>query len=80
MSPKLHLDQPSAYRITVQGVIGASWREYFDEMSLECQSTPDGTRVTVLTGCLPDQAAVQGVLQKLYNLGLPLISVERMED
>jgi hypothetical protein len=35
--------------------------------------------ITMLTGVLPDQAAVQGVLQKLYNLGFPLILAEKVE-
>jgi hypothetical protein len=76
MSPKLSLDQPNAYRIRVQGALDECWAEYFDNMQIEIAQMPDGNKVTILTGCLPDQAAVQGVLQKLYNLGFPLLNVE----
>jgi hypothetical protein len=78
MSPKLSLDQPNAYHIRVQGVLDESWATYFDEMLVEQEMMADGSPVTCLTGCLPDQAAVQGVLQKLYNLGFSLLSVERI--
>jgi hypothetical protein len=76
MSPKITLDQPGTYRIRVQGALSEHWMEYFEEMEIMTEASPDGAQITVLTGCLTDQAAVQGVLQKLYNLGFPLISVE----
>ncbi len=76
MRQKILLDQPGMYRIRVQVALGTHWMEYFEEMEIKIESTPDGNPVTQLTGCLADQAAVQGVLQKLYNLGFPLISAE----
>ena len=79
MSPKISLDQPGAYRIRVQGALLGHWVEYFEEMKLEVEESLDGVQITILTGCLPDQAAVQGVLQKLYNLGFTLLSVDRIE-
>lgn len=79
MSPKITLDQPGTYRIRVQGALDASWADYFDEMQFSTTTTPDGSAITTLSGGLTDQAAVQGVLQKLYNLGFPLISVEKLD-
>ena len=79
MSPKLSLDQPAAYRITVQGALDAGWADYFENLRFNVSRAQDGSPITSLTGSLPDQAAVQGVLQKLYNLGFPLLSVERMD-
>lgn len=76
MSPKIFFDQPGTYRILVQGRLDGHWAEYFDELRLEYTVTADGIAQTALTGSLPDQAAVQGVLQKLYNLGFPLVAVE----
>ncbi len=76
MCPKITLDQPGMYRIRVQGALGEHWMEYFDGMEITTEISPDGAQVTQLAGCLADQAAVQGVLQKLYNLGFPLISAE----
>jgi hypothetical protein len=80
MSPKLSLDQPGAYRIRVQGALRGNWVEYFEEMKLEVEESEDGVQTTILSGCLSDQAAVQGVLQKLYNLGFTLLSVDRIDE
>ena len=79
MSPRITLDQPGAYRIRVQGSLDAHWADYFEEMKFDLEILADGLSVTTLTGSLSDQAAVQGVLQKLYNLGFPLISVEKLD-
>lgn len=61
----------SRYEILVEGHLDIRWTSWFDEMAIITR--PDGT--TVLCGTLPDQAALQGVLQKLRDAGLPLISV-----
>jgi hypothetical protein len=80
MSPKLSIDQPGTYSIRVQGTLSERWAGYFEEMTLSVDTDADGHPLIVLTGRLPDQAAVQGVLQKLYNLGFPLISVEKIDQ
>jgi len=79
MSPKITLDQPGRYRIRIQGQLDERWAAYFSEMQIDCQTDTEGISITTLTGTLLDQAAVQGELQKLYNLGFPLISVEKIE-
>ena len=76
MSPKITLDQPGIYRIRVQGKLGMQWAEYFEGLTITAETGTDGSVITVLTGNLPDQATVQGVLQNLYNLGFPLLSAE----
>jgi hypothetical protein len=76
MSPKITLDQPGEYRIRVQGRLGEKWAIYFDGMAITYEVDSEGNTVTDLAGELLDQGAVQGVLQKLYNLGFPLISAE----
>lgn len=79
MSPKYPLDQPGAYRIRVQGSLDAKWADYFENMRLTSETDPEGITITTLDGCLSDQAALQGVLQKLYTLGFPLLSVEKLD-
>jgi hypothetical protein len=73
------------YRVRVEGQIGPRWLAWFDGLAI---STTDeestgraggSTATTTLTGVLPDQAALAGLLQKLYTLGLPLMEVRRME-
>ena len=49
-------------------------------MTLTTESERDGSPVTTLTGAVADQAALQGLLRRLYSLGLPLISVHWVED
>jgi hypothetical protein len=59
------------YEITVQGHLASRWSAWFD--GLELVRTTDGT--TVISGPIVDQAALHGVLQKLRDLGIPLISL-----
>lgn len=65
------------YEITVAGRLPADWLDWFDGFEETRNTTPDGT-VTVLTGPIVDQAALHGVLARLRDLALPLISVRRI--
>jgi hypothetical protein len=75
---RISLEQPALYQIQVQGMISQSWLEYFDGLKITLEGK-DGWAITTLTGSMTDQAALQGLLQKLYTLGLVLIKVERKE-
>ena len=71
---KLTLDRPATYQIKVPGLLNESWSEWAGGMTVTVGSDVDGLPVTTLTGTF-DQAALQGLLRRLYSLGLPLISV-----
>jgi hypothetical protein len=71
---KLTLDQPVTYQIKVPGELDDSWSDWACGMAITVESEGDGPPVTTLTGTI-DQAALQGLLRRLYSLGLPLISV-----
>ena len=71
---KLTLHRPATYQIKVPGQAGESWSDWAGGMTITIESEGDGPPVTTLTGTL-DQAALQGLLRRLYSLGLPLISV-----
>ncbi len=71
---KLTLDGPATYTIKVPGHLDKSWQEWNGKMNVAVECEDDGSPVTILTGVL-DQAALQGLLRRLYALGLPLISV-----
>lgn len=73
---RLTLDRPAVYRIRVQGWLDATWSDYVAGMEITTSSTMQGAPITTLTGKLPDQAALSGVLNHLYDLGLPLLAVE----
>ncbi len=69
--PTGRYDQPGRYEIRLQGHLDARWAAWFDGLTLTQGS--DGT--TILHGPVADQAALHGLLQKVRDLGLPLISV-----
>jgi len=64
--------QPRRYAIRIRGHLDQRWADWFDGLSLTHNS--DGT--TLLAGPLADQAALHGVLNKLRDLGLPIISMQ----
>ena len=76
---KLTLDRPATYQIEVPGHLDESWTEWDGRMTITLECQEDGRPFTVLTGAL-DQAALQGLLRRLYSLGLPLISVTCIES
>jgi len=62
------------YEIRLQGRLDARWATWFDGLSL----THDGAGNTVVRGVVVDQAALHGLLQKVRDVGLPLVSVTRI--
>ena len=64
--------QPARYEIRVDGVLDDRWADWFGGL----QVSNDGTK-TVIAGLLPDQPALHGLLTKIRDLGLTLISVQR---
>jgi hypothetical protein len=62
---------PTVYRIRVRGHLGPQWSAWFDGLTVT--NLPGG--VAELAGPLADQAALHGVLLKVRDLGLPLLSV-----
>ena len=67
------------YRIRVQGNLDPKWSEWMEDMSIVFEQAEDGTPLTVLTGPVTDQAALRGVLTRLWDLNLYIISVTRIE-
>lgn len=75
---KLTLDRLATYQIKVPGELDENWPEWAGEMTVATRSDEYGLPVTTLTGTV-DQAALQGLLRRLFSLGLPLISVIYIE-
>ena len=67
-------DKRTTYLIRVQGPLDPLWSDWFDGWTIAPQ--PGGE--TLLTGPVADQAALHGILAKIADLGLPLLSVERV--
>jgi hypothetical protein len=77
---RLKLHQPASYRIRVQGALDESWAADFTGLTLACAPNALPAGMTILTGRMADQAALLGLLNRLYGLGLPLLSVEWLAD
>jgi hypothetical protein len=77
----LPFDSPAPYRIVVQGRLDETWSDRLEDMKI-CLSaeTRDSLVTTSLEGELSDQAALAGVLNTLYEMHLPVISVQRMSS
>ena len=76
---KLTLDRPATYQIKIPGHLNKNWSDWAGGMTITLESGDDGPPTTTLTGVVADQAALQGLLRRLYSLGLPLISVNCIE-
>jgi hypothetical protein len=70
-----HPDGPGRYEIRIRGRLAARWATRFDGMTLTVE--PNGT--TVLQGTVVDQAALHGLLHKVRDTGLPLLSVTELD-
>jgi hypothetical protein len=71
---------PGLYRIVVQGRLSPDWSGRFGAMRVMARSTQAGSDMTELEGRVSDQAELSGILNTLYELHLPLLSVEYLGD
>ena len=67
--------KPITYEIRIEGLVDGLWKEWFDGMTI----THDDRAETILIGELQDQSALHGVLDRIRDLGLNLISVRRVD-
>ena len=73
--PKSDPDQPVIYEIRIKGHLGHQWTDWFGEVAFTLEENGD----TLITGPVVDQAALHGLLKKVRDLGMPLISVNGVE-
>ena len=73
--PKTNSDQPVVYQIRIKGHLGFQWTDWFEGLTITLEEDGD----TLLTGPVVDQAALHGLLKKVRDLGMPLVSVNRTE-
>jgi len=76
----ISVDQPIAYQITIQGRLEERWSRWFDDMDIKAISQTSGPTVTILSGIVTDQAALHGLLNRIRDLGIPLLSVQIMNS
>ena len=76
MSNELNPSQPTVYQIRIKGHLGRQWADWFGGLTMTLEDNGD----TLLTGPVVDQAALHGLLRKVRDLGMPLLSVNRIES
>ena len=78
LRPTLTLYSPATYQIKIPGQLDESWVEWAENLEITIETNQDGDPITTLISTI-DQAALIGILRRLYSLGLPLISVAYQE-
>ena len=69
-------DIPAVYHFRVKGRLDAAWSGWFEGLAVAAQEGDE----TVIAGTVADQAALHGLLARIRDLGLPLLSVRRVEE
>jgi hypothetical protein len=71
LNPKTDPSQPMVYQIRVKGHLGSQWQDWFGGLTVTLEDNGE----TLLTGPVVDQAALHGLIKKVRDLGMPLVSV-----
>ena len=75
MAEVTHASRPFVYQIRLEGHLGSQWTDWFGGLII----TLEEEGYTLLTGPVVDQAALHGLLKKVRDLGMPLLSLNRVE-
>lgn len=70
-NPEIDPDQPVVYQIRIKGHLGRQWTDWFGGLTITLENNGE----TLLSGTVVDQAALHGLLKKVRDLGMPLVSV-----
>ena len=74
-NPKPDPSEPMVYQIRIKGHLGRQWTDWFEGLTITLEDNGE----TLLTGPVVDQAALHGLLRKVRDLGMPLLSVIRLQ-
>jgi hypothetical protein len=71
--------KPVRYQIKIKGKIREDWSDWLSGMEISSAQAGEESQITTLTGIVPDQAALRGILCKLWDLNLTILSIARIE-
>ena len=72
-APTTDPGQPAIYQIRLKGLLGSQWTDWFEGLAITLEEDGD----TLLAGPVVDQSALHGLLKKVRDLGMPLVSVNQ---
>ena len=72
---ELEAGQPAIYQVRLKGHLGGQWQDWFEGLAISLEDNGE----TLLTGPVVDQAALHGLLRKVRDLGMPLVSINRAD-
>ena len=75
LNSQIDPNQPTLYQIRVKSHLGSDWTDWFEGLTITLEDNGE----MLLTGPVVDQAALYGLLKKVRDLGMPLVSVIRIE-
>ena len=75
INPTTDPGQPMVYQIRIKGHLGCQWADWFEGLAITLEDNGE----TLLTGLVVDQAALHGLLKKVRDVGMPLLSVSPMK-
>ncbi len=70
--------ESETYEIVIRGELDPSWSGWLHGMTVTSQSCQDGSCLTTLSGVVADQSALRGILTRIWDLNLELVSVNRL--
>ena len=76
MNKEINFNTPAIYRIQLQENLGPDWNEWFNGLAV----TNEAQGGSLIEGMIADQAALHGLIRKVRDLGLTLVSIQRMEN
>jgi len=76
ITTKIQRSHPSKYQIEIQGKQRENWSDWMDDLEIKTDPNDKGFTITTLTGIVKDQAGLHGLLNRIRDLNIPLISVQ----
>lgn len=76
LNPKIDSNQPITYQVRIKGHLGSQWANWFEGFTITLENNGD----TLLTGPVVDQAALYGLVKRVRDMGMPLVSLTQVQS